>query len=87
MSDETDVNAALVHPAAEIDVIELEDRRAKRDLKHWLVKTITIATMFVVVVCVMSLLYAAVVQEKDLNTTFIGEVLKMIFDFLRFVMA
>jgi uncharacterized membrane protein YqjE len=87
MSDEAEVNAAMVQPAAEIDVIELEERRAKRDLKHWLVRTITVTMMFVFVVCIMSLLYAAVVQEKDLNTTFIGEMFKIVFDFLRFVMS
>lgn len=87
MSEDTEVNAAMTNPAAEIDVVELEERRANRNLKHWMVKAVTSVAMFVFVVCIMSLLYAAIVQEKDLNTTFIGEMFKLIFDFLRFIMA
>lgn len=74
------VNAAL-------DAIELEERRATRDLKHWMVKAITIAFIVVFVSCFMSLVLSAVVQEKDLDTVFMGEMFKSIFDFLRFLLS
>lgn len=87
MSEDAEVNAAVAHPAAEIDVIELEERRANRNLKHWMVKAFSLLVIFMFVVCVLSLVYAAIIQEKDLNTTFIGEMFKLVFDFLRFVMS
>lgn len=66
---------------------DLEERRAKRDLKHWLVKGVARTFMIIVVASVLSLIYAAVIQEKDLDTGFIGELFKGLFDFLRFLMS
>jgi Na+/H+-dicarboxylate symporter len=71
---------------AVVDVVELEDRRAKRDLKHWMVKTITLFLMAAFLAIILSLVYAAVIQEKDLDTSFIGEMFKALIDFLRFLM-
>lgn len=77
---ETDTNAECV-------VVDLEERRAERNLKHWLVKGFAITLMVVFVASTLTLIYAAVIQEKDLNTGFIGEIFKGLFDFLRFILA
>lgn len=74
-----------VNNAAAVD--ELEERREVRHRKTWLVKAFTMTFIFILVSSVLALIYAAVVQEKDLNTTFIGEMLKSTFDFLRFVLG
>ncbi|BAW19057.1 hypothetical protein [Ralstonia phage RP31] len=74
--------------AAEAAVEEaLEERREARSLKTWLVKAFTLTFIFVFGSSVMALIYAAVVKEKDLNTTFVGEMLKATFDFMRFVLS
>lgn len=70
-----------------IDIDALEERRAKRDLKHFMVKAMTITVMILIVASTSSLIYAAVVQEKDLDTGFIGDLFKTVFDFLRFLMT
>lgn len=69
------------------DAIEVEERRAKRDLKHWMVKAVTVTFMFTFVSAFLSLIYAAIIQEKDLDTAFMGEMFKGFFDFLRFLMS
>lgn len=69
------------------DVVELEDHRAERNLKHWLVKGFASTFFVIFVASALSLMYAAIIQEKDLNTGFIGETFKMVFDFLRFILA
>lgn len=83
MSDVVDEN----HIDTAVDAVELEDRRAKRDLRHWMVKVVTLFFMAAFLASILSLIYAAVIQEKDLNTGFIGEMFKAMFDFLRFLMA
>ena len=65
--------------------IDQEERRANRDLRHWLVKTLTLTFMVILVASTASLIYAAVIQEKDLDTGFIGELFKGLFDFLRLI--
>lgn len=73
---------------AEIEVrrAEIEERRAARDLKFWIVKTFVAAFLVVFASSVVTLIYAAVIQEKDLDTGFIGESLKGIFDIIRFIL-
>lgn len=83
MSDVVQGNG--VEPAA--DTVEIEERREDRKLKRWIVQVVTLGFMFVFVASILSLIYAAVVQEKDLNTSFIGEMFKLVFDFLRFLMS
>lgn len=73
--------------AAAVAEEELEERREVRQRKTWLIKLFSLSFTFVLMSSVLTLLYAAVIQEKDLNTGFIGEILKAIFDFLRFVMT
>lgn len=74
-----------VTPACDLE--ELEERREARKLKSWLVRALATTVMIVSGTSTLALLYAAVIQEKDLNTGFIGEVLKTVFDFLRFILA
>lgn len=64
-----------------------EDRRAKRNLKHWLVKLVAFTFMIVVVASVLSLIYAAINQEKDLDTAFIGELFKNLINFITFLLT
>lgn len=64
---------------------EVEERREQRNLKTWMAKAFTKAFIFVFVSSVLALLYASVFQEKDLNTTFIGEILSGMFEFVKFV--
>lgn len=68
------------------EVAEIEEMREDRKLKRTLVKCVTFTTMFIIIVSFLSLIYAAVIQDKDLNTTFIGDVFKHLFDFLRFLL-
>ena len=68
-------------------VESIEDRRARRDFKFRVGKVFTLTFVFLFVTCVLTLVYAAIFQEKDLNTTFIGEVFKGIFDIIRFVLS
>lgn len=69
------------------DPHELEERRAARDLKHFAVKALVVAFIIVFVASFLSLIYSAVIQEKDLDTAFMGEMFKMVFDFLRFLLS
>lgn len=69
------------------DPHELEERRATRDLKHFVVKALVIAFIIVFLSSFLSLIHAAVIQEKDLDTAFMGEMFKMVFDFLRFLLS
>lgn len=64
-----------------------EDRRAARDLKHWLVKLLASVLSLITLASVITLIYAAVVNEKDLDTGFIGEIFKSIIDFLHFLLT
>ena len=64
----------------------MEERRATRDLKFWIVKTLVITFMFVFIVSVVTLIYTVVIQEKDLNTGFIGEVFRGMFEVLQFIL-
>ena len=65
----------------------LEERRATRDLKFWIVKTFVAAFLVVLTSSVVTLIYAAVIQEKDLDTGFIGEVFKGMFEIIRFILS
>lgn len=87
MSEETELEEVAKTPAAEIDVHELEERRADRNFKYWLKQAVTLTFLAVFAISFLSIIYAAIIQEKDLNTTFIGEVFKMMFDFLRIILA
>ncbi len=78
-------NQLPVTPAADSE--EIYERRQKLDLKTWLVKAFASTVMAVFGTSTLALLYAAVIQEKDLNTGFIGDVLKSVFDLLRFILA
>ncbi len=64
-----------------------EDRRATRNLKHWLVKLVATTFMIVVVASIMSLIYSAIRQEKDLDTAFIGELFKNLISFITFLLT
>lgn len=90
MSDEI-VKENSDEPVVVIDkvhtLLEVEDRRAARDFKYWLAKVFSVTLVVLMVVCVLTLVYSAVVQEKDLNTTFVGDIFKAIFDFLHFLLA
>lgn len=66
---------------------DIEERRAKRDLMHWVIKSVVIGFMIIVIASVFSLIYAAIIQEKDLDTAFIGELFKGFFDFIRFLLS
>jgi hypothetical protein len=70
-----------------LELEALEERREKRSLKTWLVKAVSTTVLFIFTVSVISLIYAAVVKEKDLDTSFIGSVLKTMFEFLHFLLA
>lgn len=65
----------------------IEDRRAVRDFKFWVGKVFTLTFVFLFVTCILTLIYSAIFQEKDLNTTFIGEVFKGVFDILRLILS
>ena len=65
----------------------LEERRATRDLKFWIVKTFVAAFLVVLTSSVVTLIYAAVIQEKDLDTGFIGETFKGMFEIIRFILS
>ena len=65
----------------------LEERRATRDLQFWIVKTFVAAVLVVLTSSVVTLIYAAVIQEKDLDTGFIGEVFKGMFEIIRFILS
>ena len=65
----------------------LEERRAPRDLKFWIVKTFVAAFLVVLTSSVVTLIYAAVIQEKDLDTGFIGEVFKGMFEIIRIILS
>ena len=65
----------------------LEERRATRDLKFWIVKTFVAAFLVVLTSSVVTLIYAAVIQEKDLDTGFIGEVFKGMFEIIRIILS
>lgn len=73
--------------ATTIDQDDIEERRAKRDLKFWLVKLVTSTFMVVFAASMLSLVYAAVVREKDLDTGFLGTVFQSMFEFIRFLMS
>lgn len=64
-----------------------EDRRAKRDLVHWLVKLFAIVLSILAVASVGTMIYAAIASEKDLDTGFIAELFKTIIDFLHFILT
>lgn len=65
----------------------IEERRATRDLKFWIVKTFVTAFLVVFSTSVVTLIYAAVVQEKDLDTGFIGEAFKSMFEIIRIILS
>ena len=65
----------------------LEERRATRDLKFWIVKTFVAAFLVVLTSSVVTLIYAAVIQEKDFDTGFIGEVFKGMFEIIRIILS
>ena len=65
----------------------IEERRATRDLKFWIVKTFVAAFLVVLTSSVVTLIYAAVIQEKDLDTGFVGEVFKGMFEIIRFILS
>ena len=65
----------------------LEERRATRYLKFWIVKTFVAAFLVVLTSSVVTLIYAAVIQEKDLDTGFIGEVFKGMFEIIRIILS
>ena len=65
----------------------LDERRATRDLKFWIVKTFVAAFLVVLTSSVVTLIYAAVIQEKDLDTGFIGEVFKGMFEIIRIILS
>ena len=65
----------------------LEERRATRDLKFWIVKTFVAAFLVVLTSSVVTLIYAAVIQEKDLDTGFIGEAFKGMFEIIRIILS
>jgi uncharacterized membrane protein YqjE len=69
-----------------VETEELEERRASRVLKTWLVKVFTLSFIVIMFASVGTLIYMVVVQEKDLNTTFIGEVLKGVFEVVKFAL-
>lgn len=80
-------------PAADKDLTKLcdaeaiEERRATRNMKFWMVKAVTTSFMFVLVVSVLSLVYSAVIQDKDLNTWFLGEVIKSLYNILVLILG
>lgn len=80
---------AVMKPGLEQLHVEeaIEDRRATRDLKFWIVKTFVTAFLVVLSTSVVTLIYAAVIQEKDLDTGFIGETLKGMFEVIRFLLT
>jgi hypothetical protein len=63
-----------------------EERRATRDLKFWIVKTLVITFMILFTASVGALIYAVIIQEKDLDTGFIGGVFKGIFEVIHFIL-
>lgn len=65
----------------------IEDRRATRDFKFWMAKTLLTAFLAVLTASVVTLIYAAVIQEKDFNTGIIGETFKGIFEILRIILS
>jgi uncharacterized membrane protein YqjE len=83
---EKDDAPAVETPQADV-VVDIEEKRAVRDLKFFLVKAFALSMLGLFIISVLTLIYAAVFKEKDLNTTFIGEVFKMIFEFLQFLLA
>lgn len=80
----------VVPVTVELPAIVAEDianRVATRDLKHFLVKLMATGAMFLVIASVLTLLYSAIVQDKDLDTGFIGDIFKTIVDFIRFLLT
>lgn len=91
MSDTEHEVAPAVDHHGEIDLLEeqeaIEERRDNRKLKHTLVKMCAVTFLVVSGLSLLTLIYAAVFKDKDLNTTFIGELIKGIFDFMRFLLS
>lgn len=73
--------------APPFDIESIEERRAALNLKTWLVKTTTLTVMSVFIASVLALIYSVIIQGKELDAGFIGEILKDTFEFLRMVMA
>lgn len=67
--------------------ISHEDKRADRDLKHWVIKAIISTICVVFVASTGTLLYASIAQDKDFERGFIGEIFKGFFEVLKVVLG
>lgn len=89
-AEENKIDAPELHCAHDVSTAveteELAERREARSLKTWMVKALTLSFIVIMFTSVATLIYMVVVQEKDLNTTFIGEVLKGVFEVVKFAL-
>lgn len=62
------------------------DRREERAHRRWIFKTGFVTICMVIAVSVLTLIYAAVIQDKDFETGFIGESLGTLVEVLKLIM-
>lgn len=72
--------------AAVCDVAAVEEQREERAHKRWLAKAGFLTFCAVIASSVFTLIYAAVIQDKDFETGFIGQTLSTIFEVLKLLL-
>jgi hypothetical protein len=72
--------------AAVCDIDSVEERREERAHRRWLAKAGFLTFCAVIAASVFTLIYAAVIQDKDFETGFIGQTLSTLFEVLKLLL-
>lgn len=68
-----------------LDMEELEERRDRRKFKYWALRFFSIVAAVLLLGATGAITAIAYMRDKELNTDFITEVAKVIFDFAKYL--
>lgn len=83
MPEETRASVPIVPTHLELE--ELEERRDRRKFKYWALRLFSIVGAVLLLGATGAVVAIAYMRDKELNTDFITEVAKVIFDFSKYL--